>query len=49
MSEWRKQSISIVDDLILRDSLFKNQYLVTKNNPQKDSILLIVGFEDYFS
>jgi len=45
MSEWRKQSISIVDDLILRDSLFKNQYLVTKNNLQSQRLKKMNFFE----
>ena len=44
MSEWRKQSISIVDDLILRDSLFKNLYF-TKNNPQNQLLLKLNLFE----
>ena len=45
MSEWKKQSISIVDDLILRDSLFKSQYLVTKNNPQSQLLKKLNLFE----
>ena len=49
MSEWRKQAITIIDDLILNHeikSIFKSQFIIAKKNPHSPLLRRLNLFED---